>query len=475
MKHTKNPGKNVKPATGKNPVPSDGYLHKRVTYYQRLFEAVQYGVLMIHAKTGKVEDANPCLLGLLGYSREEILRKKAWQLYVDPEHAKQTFEALSEEPTVYRGNLSLIAADGSQVLVEVVSNMIQIGRKKFIQNGIREIAKLESTEKRLQNLSRAIEATGDVVFMTNKDGIFTSINPRFTDLYGYIPEEVVGKVTPRILKSGVQNSEFYTKFWNTILQNELVSGEVINRTKDGELVFIEETVNPFLDDQGNVAGFLAIQRNVTGRKEAEEKIRKQLNHLKALHEIDHVIASSFAMQTNLSVLLKHTATELRADAASILLLNQGLNMLKYEAGYGFRTHTIERSSLRVGEGYAGQAALQRVLVHVEDLRQSQNQFARANLIVEEGIVSYFCVPLIAKGLVKGVLEVFHRSPLEPDQEWLDFLIPWQVKLPLPSKTRNYSKASSNPITSCFGLTTPRLKAGRMRLTCVIEPMVTLNA
>lgn len=395
--------------------------HNSGSDYRRIFESAQYGILIIHARTGRIEDANPYLLELLGYSRNEILRKIAWQLFFDPDIASQNIEKLSEQGAVRWDNLSLVRANKSLVSVEVICSTYQVGRKKLIQCNVREIAELRRTEKALKNLSHAIDASGDAVFMTDKEGIFTSINPRFTDLYGYTPEEIIGKVTPRILKSGVQNLEFYTQFWKTILQNELVSGGVINRTRDGKLVFIEETVNPFLDDHGNIAGFLAIQRNVTERKKAEENVRRKLSHLKALREIDMAIASSFAMQLNLSVLLKHTIAELGADAADILLLNPSLNMLEYAAGSGFRTLAIEKSNLRMGDGHAGQSAMQRIMVHIEDLRRGEHKFARADLLAREEFVSYFGVPLIAKGLVKGVLEVFHRSRLEPDLEWLDFL------------------------------------------------------
>ena len=349
------------------------------------------------------------------------MKKKVWQLHVDAEIARQKFEQLTIKGTIRWDNLPLLTKDGNAVAVEVISSVFQFGRKKFIQCNFRETTKPKGTEKSLNNLSHAINASGDVVFMTGKDGIFTSINPRFTELYGYTPEEVIGKVTPRILKSGVQNTEFYAQFWKTILQNELVSGEVVNRTKDGKLVFIEETVNPFLDDDDNVAGFLAIQRNVTERKQAEENVRRKLSHLKALREIDVAIASNFAMQINLSVLLKHTISELGIDAADILILSPNLNTLEYAAGHGFRTNVIEKTALNVGDGYAGQVVAQRILVQIEDLHQKRHDFARTDLLIKEEFVSYFGVPLIAKGLVKGVLEVFHRSPLKPDQEWLDFL------------------------------------------------------
>jgi PAS domain S-box-containing protein/putative nucleotidyltransferase with HDIG domain len=401
--------------------PARNTIHDSRSYYRRIFESARYGILIVHAKTGRIEDANHYILNLLGYSLDELVRKTAWQLHSDPESARHRFEKMLEKGIDHWDDLPLAAANGSMTPVDINCSVYQAGRKKLVQYNIRGITALKRTEKSLHNLSHAIDASGDAVFMTDKDGIFTSINQRFTDLYGYMPEEVIGKVTPRILKSGVQNPEFYIQFWKTILQNELVSGEVINKTKDGRLVFIEETVNPFLDDHGKVAGFLAIQRNVTERKKAEENVRRKLSHLKALREIDLAIASSFAMQINLAVLLKHTIAELGADAADVLLLNPNLNRLEYAAGSGFRTLAIGKSNLPMGDSHAGQAATQRIMVHVEDLRWSEHPFARADLLAGEEFVSYFGVPLIAKGLVKGVLEVFHRSSLEPDHEWIDFL------------------------------------------------------
>lgn len=297
MKRVSNHRKNIKAnKLGEKRVNSTrNAIHNSGAYYRFIFESAQYGILIIHARTGRIDDANSYLLNLLGYSRNEIVRKTAWQLHVDPETARQNYERVSHRRIDRWDNLPLVTANGNILPVEVVCSTYQVGKKKLIQCNIREITELIRTEQSLKNLSNAIDASGDAVFMTDKDGIFTSINPRFTDLYGYMLEEVISKVTPRILKSGVQDPEFYTRFWKTILQKELVSGEVINRTKDGKLVFIEETVNPFLDDHGEIAGFLAIQRNVTERKEAEENVRRKLSQLKALREIDMAIASSFAM------------------------------------------------------------------------------------------------------------------------------------------------------------------------------------
>jgi putative nucleotidyltransferase with HDIG domain len=96
-------------------------------------------------------------------------------------------------------------------------------------------------------------------------------------------------------------------------------------------------------------------------------------------------------------------------------------MLEYVAGRGFHGKAIEHASQQLGEGYAGRAAQERSIVHIPDLAKEDDNFLRKILLAGEELVSYYGVPLIAKGEVMGVLEIFHRTRLVHDEEWLDFL------------------------------------------------------
>jgi len=104
-----------------------------------------------------------------------------------------------------------------------------------------------------------------------------------------------------------------------------------------------------------------------------------------------------------------------------LLLNPYSPILEFAAGIGFRSKAIERSRLRLGEGLGGRAALEERTTSIINLPENRDQFVRAPLLANEEFITYFSTPLIVKGQVKGVLEVFHRSPFIPDQDWLNFL------------------------------------------------------
>ncbi len=174
----------------------------------------------------------------------------------------------------------------------------------------------------------------------------------------------------------------------------------------------------------------SIGGNAINRTNLHEQTVNQLEHLEALREIDLAISSSLDLRLTLRTVLEQLIKQLGVDAADVLLAKPGTGHLDYIASQGFRTSAIKTTRLRLGEGFTGKAVLHRDIVHVEDLNKSEEKFIRQNLLADEGFVSYFAVPLIAKGEVKGVLEIFHRSLLKPSLDWLSFLdaLGWQAAI-----------------------------------------------
>jgi putative nucleotidyltransferase with HDIG domain len=127
------------------------------------------------------------------------------------------------------------------------------------------------------------------------------------------------------------------------------------------------------------------------------------------------------LRLTLKVVLDQVTEQLAVDAASILLLDAHTQTLRYAAGRGFNTVVLKDTRLRVGDGFAGRAARERRLVSVPNLGDVEDAFARSPLLNHEAFVAYFAAPLMVKGQVVGVLELFHRAPLEGAPEWLEFL------------------------------------------------------
>jgi len=192
--------------------------------------------------------------------------------------------------------------------------------------------------------------------------------------------------------------------------------------KGGNLIWIRDEGRPIRHASNpSLVMIRGIWQNITERKHAEEKVRQQLERLGALAEIDRIITSNFDLHLSLSTLLSQVTKQLAVDAADVLLLNPGLNILEYSVGHGFHTEAIATSRVRLGEGHAGRAALKRQIVRIPNLRVEPDDQPLTTLLAGENFACYYGVPLISKGKVKGVLEIFHRSSLEPDAEWLAFL------------------------------------------------------
>ncbi|WKZ38117.1 MAG: ATP-binding protein [Anaerolineales bacterium] len=132
-----------------------------------------------------------------------------------------------------------------------------------------------------QKFKLGIDRTDNAVFITDPNGIIQYVNPGFEKVYGFKAEEALGN-TPRILKSGVIPDEQYKQFWVTLLGGGTISGEIVNKAKDGRLIPISGTNSPILDENGKILGFLSVHQDISERKKSEEALEKSESDLRAL-------------------------------------------------------------------------------------------------------------------------------------------------------------------------------------------------
>lgn len=123
---------------------------------------------------------------------------------------------------------------------------------------------------RLQLLGTAISTTANAVIITDDRGQVQWVNRAFTRLTGYDPEQVVGR-TPAILNSGRHPQGFFVDLWRTISRGAVWRGEVVNRTRSGDIMIVDQTITPIRDDEGAISHYVAVHEDVTARREAEQK------------------------------------------------------------------------------------------------------------------------------------------------------------------------------------------------------------
>jgi putative nucleotidyltransferase with HDIG domain len=160
--------------------------------------------------------------------------------------------------------------------------------------------------------------------------------------------------------------------------------------------------------------------NAIRRADLHQQTERQLQHLASLRAVDMAINTILDLRVTLGILIDHIVSQLKVDAVNILLINSKTQTLYHAASSGFHSDLVKSTRLYIGDSLAGQAIRTRTTIHIPNLADSKI-VQRTSLLTEEGFVTYFGVPLIAKGQIKGVLETFHRSPIEPDPEWRNFL------------------------------------------------------
>lgn len=157
------------------------------------------------------------------------------------------------------------------------------------------------------------------------------------------------------------------------------------------------------------------------RTELHEQTRRQLRRLSSLRTIDQAISTSLDLQLTLGIVVEQVLSQLEVDATAVLLADPYDHSLAYAAGSGFRTALVECLRVKLGEGLVGSAALEHRSVRLTVVPTTEGSYVRGTLLAAEGFVGYGAVPLVVKGQLLGLLEVFHRAPLRRDAAWHNFL------------------------------------------------------
>lgn len=181
----------------------------------------------------------------------------------------------------------LIAFLTNLILLTALVYLSNRGRAKALENARQELAERRRVEEERLKFELGIERSADAIFMTDTEGKIVYVNPAFERMYGYTKDEVLGS-TPRLLKSGALTAEFYSQLWHTLLSKEIVACELINKAKDGRFLNIEGSANPIVNEAGKIVGFLAIHRDVTERKRAEEEKAKLEDRLRQAHKMETI-------------------------------------------------------------------------------------------------------------------------------------------------------------------------------------------
>lgn len=422
--------------------------------YRTLFQGSQVIMILVDPDSGAIIDVNPAACDFYGYSREEFLSRHSHDINRLPPAEIMTALAAVKSGEATHFSFRHRLASGELRDVDTHCGPIQIGGKTLVYSIIHDSTERLQHQRELEALAaftsslRAARTVNDVYA-----GIFNSLT-KTLDLSAL----AILSYNPFSEQMGV---EFASESWRELTGDwKLSTNSSAHRAFECETAEVSTSTcaepgclcHLLMEKHAVIAyfplrvheqrlGLLCIGRNETlsasdlrtlnaisdiaataiHRTTLRQKTEQQLQRLMALRNIDSAITSSLDLHRTLNVLLEQILCQLHIDAAAVLLYKPDFRHIEFAAGRGFMTPYITHSKMKLGEGATGRVASDRQMLIIENLSDPGVILTRIDLFREEGFASYYGVPLIAQGELRGVLELFHRSPLKPDPEWLEFL------------------------------------------------------
>ncbi len=142
---------------------------------------------------------------------------------------------------------------------------------------------LKTQNDKLRRFRRAIEASGHGIIITDTDGTIEYTNPAFEATTGYSNQEAVGNNT-NMLQSGEMDDSHYDQLWQTISAGETWHGEIVDQRKDGSQYIVDQTIAPISDASGEITAYVAVQTDITERKQLEDRLKQHRDIVQRLDD-----------------------------------------------------------------------------------------------------------------------------------------------------------------------------------------------
>jgi PAS domain S-box-containing protein len=273
-----------------------------------------------------------------------------------------------------------------------------------IANQIGAVIVQAHAENKLIRLSRAVEQSPVSIVITDLNGRIEYINPKFTQLTGYTPADIIGQ-NPSVLKSGFTPAEEYAHLWQTIQAGQEWHGEFRNVKKNGEHYWESARISPIVNASGEITHFLAVKEDLTASKQMQMELEKRNRELLLLNRAGRAINSSLDVDKVLMAVLEETRILLNITACSVWLLDETTGELVCHEVTDPLGQIVKGWRLPPGKGLAGWVAQQGVSLVVGNVLTDKRHFAEVDSQTGMKLRSILTVPLLLHEKVIGVFQV----------------------------------------------------------------------
>ncbi len=263
--------------------------------YEDLYNSAQIGLYRRSADSEQLLECNEFMARMFEYDNvaDMVANFRISDCYANPEDLVRNAAELKEKGEIKNFRGPFHTKIGNIIWIDVSAKLHR--SSGYIEGYAFDITKLVESQQRVLQLSTALEQSPVSIVITDTKGNIEFVNPKFTEMTGYEPLEVIGQ-NPRILKSGHTATDDYKKLWDTILNGKTWVGEFLNRKKNGGLFWESAKITPIIGNDGKVSHFLAVKEDITERKEMQKSLERQLKFTQTL--IDSIPTPVFFKDNN---------------------------------------------------------------------------------------------------------------------------------------------------------------------------------
>lgn len=252
--------------------------------FRAVFQNAGVGVVLSEAD-GRIVQANPAFCSMIGYAEAEVV-SRSFRDFSHPEDAARADALRAEMRAGGRDSYNLtkryLARDGrvvwGRLTVTAVRESDADGSEvRFAVTVVEDVTERKRLEDHMRLAATVFENSGDGLFVTDDHCNIVHVNPAFTEITGFDPEDVLGK-TPKVLSSGRHDHEFYERMWESLRDSGKWQGEIWDRRKSGEMFAGWQNIAAVRNSLGELTNYVAVISDITSRKQVEERLSYQANH-----------------------------------------------------------------------------------------------------------------------------------------------------------------------------------------------------
>jgi PAS domain S-box-containing protein len=298
---------------------------------RKYFRAIEQSgnIIVITDVSGAIEYVNPKFEQSTGYSLAEAIGKNP-RILKSGRQPKEFYSELWQTISsgkVWKGEFLNQHKDGSlhwesatiaPVMDDdgVVTNYVAVKE---------DITAQRQSDEQLRKLWQAVEQSGNTVIMLDRAGMMEYVNPKFSEVTGYTPQEAIGK-SPMALMNGLEREPDFSHddWWLMVNRGETWRGEFHNHRKDGSVFWESATIAPVLNRDGGIINFLEIKQDITEQKILQEQLQNQNDYLSILHQVTLDLLDRRDLADLLKAIVDRSAALLDAPVSEMMLERDGL-------------------------------------------------------------------------------------------------------------------------------------------------------